>query len=221
MAYARFVPGFSRHMKRLKCGPVSSWLWVCSVDHCTEYLTDGFLDEQAVPGLCPAINGANLKRCVDNLVALGSWEKVPGGFMVRNYLKHNLSKTQVEAERESSRHRYLNHKGRDHARIHAVTTPETTGVTTPLATPLDPHLTPVSQPLSRLVHADGSQSGSQASSKPTTSKGPVALATEPNGRPADRPTPTEAEMAEHHARQDKARSMLRTIPADPPKETTP
>src|SRR5262245_46309499 len=106
MSYCRFVPGFSRHPKRLKSGPISSWLWVCSVDYCLEHLTDGFLDEVAVPALCANITGSALSRAVKNLVAVGSWEPVQGGYIVHDYLRHNPSKKEVEAEREASRQRY-------------------------------------------------------------------------------------------------------------------
>lgn len=106
MSYCRFVPGFTRHPKRLKCGPISSWLWVCSVDYCMEHLTDGFLDDAVVPSLCSSVVGSALQRAVNNLVAVGSWERVPGGYHVHDYLQHNLSKAQVEADREAGRQRY-------------------------------------------------------------------------------------------------------------------
>src|SRR5262245_34184397 len=70
MSFLRFVPGFSRHPKRIKCGPISSWLWVCSADYCMTHLTDGFIDAAMVPTLCPTIVGSALKRAVDNLLAV-------------------------------------------------------------------------------------------------------------------------------------------------------
>lgn len=119
MSYVRFVPGFSRHPKRMKCGPVSSWLWACSVDYCMEHLTDGFLMSEAVPTLCSHITGPALKRAVDNLIKVGSWEPVPGGYQVHDYLRHNQSKAQVEADREAGRKRYQSYV--DKLRANAVT----------------------------------------------------------------------------------------------------
>jgi len=109
VSYVRFVPGFSRHPKRLKCGPISSWLWACSVDYCMEHLTDGFLMAEAIPTLCSNITGAALKRAVDILISVESWTPVEGGYLVHDYLKHNQSKAQVEADREAARQRYQNY----------------------------------------------------------------------------------------------------------------
>ena len=129
MSYVRFVPGFSRHPKRLKSGPVSSWLWVCSVDYCLVHLTDGFLDEAAVPTLCSNITPTALNRAVENLISVGSWERVPGGFKVHDYLRHNASKEQVEAERAASRKRYETWQGK--RRSNDVTTPLANAEKTP------------------------------------------------------------------------------------------
>ena len=112
MSWVRFVPGFTRHPKRLKSGPISSWLWACSVDHCMMYLTDGFLDDMAISGLCPTVVGVALKRAVENLVACGSWERVQGGYRVHGYLEHNLSRAQIEADRTTARERYQLWKSR-------------------------------------------------------------------------------------------------------------
>lgn len=108
MPWSRFEPGFTRHPKRLKCGPLASWLWTCSVDHCTEYRTDGFLDRASVPGLVPGLSSAVLKKCVQSLVDVHSWEwdASRGGYLVHGYLEHNLTAQQVESDRESSRRRY-------------------------------------------------------------------------------------------------------------------
>jgi hypothetical protein len=120
-----------------------------------EFLTDGFLDEASVSGLCPAIVGSALKRAIENLLAVGSWERVPGGYTVHGYLEHNLSKVQVESDRVASRERYRTWKSRqlrsqqrpDNAVANAVDNgvapPLSTSVHTPAppnaaATPLGP-----------------------------------------------------------------------------------
>lgn len=148
MSWARFVPGFSRHPKRVKCGPVASWLWVCSVDHCHEYLTDGFLDAAAVPTLCPAIRGKALTQAVATLIGVGSWEPYGGGYIVHGYLEHNPSRAQVEAERQASRRRYERWRGQrpDDAESNGVRN----ATTTPLPTALQrkSNATSVSQSVS-------------------------------------------------------------------------
>jgi len=186
MAYVRFVAGFSRHPKRIKSGPVSSWLWACSVDYCTEFLTDGFIETEAVKTLSAAIVGSALKRAIDNLVAVGSWEVVPGGYKVHDYLKHNLSKAQSEADQEAGRQRYLRWKQR----------PESNAVTTPLDTP-PPNAVGQSSP-QRVSNTTHSQSVSQSDVKPTTPKGPVALATGSNGSEAEHEAKKAAALALIH-----------------------
>lgn len=106
MAWSRFEPGFSRHPKRIKVGPLASWLWVCSVDHCTEFRTNGFLDLAAIPSLSAEIRGATLRKCIDALMEVRSWIEAPGGYIVHGYLDHNPSSDQVEADRKAARERY-------------------------------------------------------------------------------------------------------------------
>ena len=106
MAWSRLEPGFSRHVKRLKSGPVASWLWVCSIDYCTEFLTDGFLDEAVIPTLCPRMKLSEVRKAIDTLLAVKSWERAAGGYMVHGYLEHNPRAEQVEADRRAARKRY-------------------------------------------------------------------------------------------------------------------
>jgi hypothetical protein len=89
-------------------------------------LTDGFLMVEAVPTLCSNIMGSALKRAVDNLVSVGSWERVEGGYIVHDYLRHNMSKKQVEADQEAGRQRYRNWlaKQRSNGVGNALATPE-------------------------------------------------------------------------------------------------
>lgn len=176
MAYIRFNPGFSRHPKRIKSGPVSSWLWACSVDYCGEFLTDGFIEDGAVPGLVPSLVGGALKRCIANLLAVGSWERVNGGYQVHDYLKYNLSKAQVQADQQAGRKRYdrwLTQRRHDESASNAVDHLPTNAVSdtpTPLPTPLPTRLQRCSQ-----------SSQSSQTTEATTSKGTVALATGSNG----------------------------------------
>lgn len=112
MAWSRFEPGFSRHPKRLKSGPAASWLWACSVDHCTEFRTDGFIDEAAVAALCPAMKPAERTRAIQALLGVQSWTQAKGGYHVHGYLEHNPSAEEVEADRRAGRRRYEDWKSR-------------------------------------------------------------------------------------------------------------
>lgn len=108
MPWSRFEPGFSTHPKRLKCGPVASWLWTCSVDFCTAHHTDGILDEFAVKFLLQQFDIEDHAHLVDVLVATNSWERLDNGvsFRVHDYLDHNISAEQARRQAESSKNRY-------------------------------------------------------------------------------------------------------------------
>lgn len=110
MAWLRLDPGFSRHVKRLRSSPAASWLWICSMDYCATYLTDGFVPDAAVPTLA-AIPLRRLQACVDQLLSVSSWELVEGGYFVHDYLEYNPSSMQVKSERESARVRSRKARG--------------------------------------------------------------------------------------------------------------
>lgn len=105
MAYVRFEPGFSRHPKRLKEGPVAAWLWACSVDYCVEHLTDGFLIAEAVPSLVPGLSKRERERCVSALLDTKAWELSPGGYQVHDFGHHQVSATEVRADRDAGKRR--------------------------------------------------------------------------------------------------------------------
>jgi len=106
MAWSRLEPGCTQHVKRVKSGPIPSWVWICCIDYSTVHLTDGFVDSAALPGLCPALRPAQLKRAIQTLVEVGSLERVAGGVKVHGYLDHNSSRAEVETDRQAARRRF-------------------------------------------------------------------------------------------------------------------
>lgn len=112
MAWSRFEPGFSRHVKRIKSGPVASWLWTCSVDFCTEFRTNGFLDDAVLAVICPSLSRKQLRKATEALLAVNSWERTEGGFMVHGYLEYNQSQEQIDADRSAGRERYQRWKNK-------------------------------------------------------------------------------------------------------------
>jgi hypothetical protein len=179
MAFVRFVPGFTRHPKRIKSGPISSWLWACSVDYCNMFSTDGYLEASAVPSLCASITGSALKRCVDNLVAVGSWVPVPGGYHVHDFLKHNLSKKQSETDQEQARQRYLRHRQKTMRRlgVKAVDNAEDNGNPNAVSD-ASPNAVSNALPPRQSNSEVTLPAVSQSDIKATTSKGTVAPATD-------------------------------------------
>jgi hypothetical protein len=79
-----------------------------------EHLTDGFIDAAVVPYLCASITGSALQRAVNNLLFVGSWEQVDGGYRVHDLLQFNPSKAEVEADRAAGKRRYQQWKKRHH-----------------------------------------------------------------------------------------------------------
>jgi hypothetical protein len=191
MAWSRFEPGFSRHPKRIKAGPVASWLWIASVDHCTEFRTDGFLDDAAVATLCPTLKPAELKRQVEALVAVRSWERVEDGYLVHGYLEHNQSARQVEADRQASKDRYR--KWRDQRSDNAVGNAAANGVAAPLQTDLS-----VSQSVShRFLEPPevSTRSKPRATSRAQSGASGIAIASRSTIEPAQEPREaTDAEL---------------------------
>jgi len=209
MSWVRFVPGFSHHPKRLKAGPISSWFWVCSVDFCMEHLTDGFIDDAAVPTLCPIVVGNARKRAIENLVAVGSWERVEGGYLVHDYLRHNLSKAQVEADQEAARQRHRRwQQGRGSSQPNAVDNAVAEAHTTPLETP------PQRRDQRRSNTARSQAVRLSGVTTPTSKPGPMSLDQSNNGHdPSDCRTALEVAQAVEagHITQAQGSARLREL----------
>lgn len=105
-------------------GPMGFALHVAGIVYCGRNLTDGFVpygvatrllsnewvdgDEKvwtvgASTGMF-GIDGAELtEHIIERVVRTGLWERVPGGYLIHDYLEYNPSREQVEAEREAVR----------------------------------------------------------------------------------------------------------------------
>jgi hypothetical protein len=105
MAWVRFDPGFTRHKKRLKAGPIANWLWVASTDYCVEHLTDGILPREVVPTLIPGIPARQLRDAISTLLDQRSWEDHPDGYLVHDFLDYQESSSEVRRQRAAGRER--------------------------------------------------------------------------------------------------------------------
>lgn len=213
MAWSRFEPGFSRHPKRMKAGPVASWLWVASVDHCTEFRTNGFLDKASLASLCPSLKVSELKRAEAALVEVSSWLPCEGGYLVHGYLEHNLSAEQLEADRAASKERYRKWSGK------RAVNDEPNGIQTPLQTPPQ-HRSSNSLPQS-VSQSVSHQKPSVPRQTPVDNPPEVSLDTgsNPNGtRPETGPTPADRVLAAAmRIHPDEARSRRLEAAARAPK----
>lgn len=71
-------------------------LHVCAVTYCNRNLTDGFVSDRAVRGF--GKSGKAPKIAVQ-MVKLGKWERVEGGYQIVGFLDWNPSKVEVLARR--------------------------------------------------------------------------------------------------------------------------
>ena len=81
---------------------MQTWSWstlalqVCAVSYCNRNLTDGFVSDRAVRGF--GKSGKAPKIAVQ-MVKLGKWERIDGGYQIVGFLDWNPSKTEVLARR--------------------------------------------------------------------------------------------------------------------------
>lgn len=122
MTYIRLDDGFANHPKIARLAPPAVVLFVAGLCYCSRYLTDG-----AIPAAAARKLDYSSPRAIGELVAAGLWERRGDDFEVHDYLKHQRSKAQVEAARESGRRRWHRFASNDRA------TPQES----PLLTPLD------------------------------------------------------------------------------------
>ena len=125
MTWVRIDDSFSEHTKVASAGPLALALQVAALCYCNRQLTDGFVPRAKARTLldweCVDADGqaftialssgtdadhpfgvgldVTAQLVIDKLVAVGMWEKVPGGYSVHDYLHYNPSREQVLAER--------------------------------------------------------------------------------------------------------------------------
>lgn len=105
MAWVRFDPGFTRHKKRLKAGPIANWLWVASVDYCVEHLTDGRLPRGSCSALVAGVSRSALGRAVKRLLDVRAWERDGEDYIVHDFLEYQVSRKEVKRSREAGKER--------------------------------------------------------------------------------------------------------------------
>jgi hypothetical protein len=87
----------AHHPKFLTAGPIAAWLWICGQSYCARYLTDGAIPVSALPALASTIPHPG--KYADTLVAVGLWERTPGGFHVHDYEVYQPTGETVEQRR--------------------------------------------------------------------------------------------------------------------------
>src|SRR6266705_2800835 len=99
MAWVRLDDGYPEHPKVDRVGPLAAWLNVCAWAYCARNLTDGFVPDGRVDQLAAVQKPRHL---VELLLEGKLWERVPGGFLVHDFLDYNPSREQVLKERAAA-----------------------------------------------------------------------------------------------------------------------
>lgn len=94
MGWVRIDDQVPRNAKILRAGPAASWLWVCGIAHCQAQLTDGFIAEEVLP-LIGVVGRARAIRLAAQLVTVGLFERVDGGYRIHDYHDHNWTKEEA------------------------------------------------------------------------------------------------------------------------------
>lgn len=100
MARNRWVPwdvAYFRNPKARSLGKDGRALHLASSCWSADNLQDGFVPRQVLPLLCAEAEVP--KKTVTVMVAAGAWIEVEGGWEVHDFLEHNQSRAEVEAER--------------------------------------------------------------------------------------------------------------------------
>ncbi len=107
--------GIRNNVKLLQCNLPARWAFVCALDYCNEFRTDGLVVNEALPLILRGI--PNVENTIpDTLVRFGLWEKCPEGYRVINYLDWQPSKEQIQAALANTAARVQRHRAKKRER---------------------------------------------------------------------------------------------------------
>ncbi len=108
MVWVKLDDGFTEHPKVVQAGVPAAWLFLAGLGYCARHLTDGLIPEAEVRRLT---HSPQARRQADRLLAVGLWERAPGGYRVHDYLEYQPSAAQVKAERRAAAERKARWRG--------------------------------------------------------------------------------------------------------------
>lgn len=100
--WAKISDDFFRHPRTVAAGRDARDLFLVSLAHCNEHLTDGFVASGYLRRLAADAEIDNAQESAQRLVDVGYWEECDGGWMVHDFLDYNPSRAEVLAEREKA-----------------------------------------------------------------------------------------------------------------------
>ncbi|MGH3094586.1 MAG: hypothetical protein ACRDMV_01130 [Streptosporangiales bacterium] len=126
MSWVRIDDSFYDHPKFAMLNALGITAWLTGLAYCNRNLTNGFVPAGAARRLfdCEGLGvytgtftgeDAEPIHGVEQLVEVGLWHEVNGGYQVHDYLEYQPSREQVLAEREKTAERVRRHRGRQGA----------------------------------------------------------------------------------------------------------
>lgn len=107
MAWVRFDNGLGGHRKALELSEElylpALGLLVLAVCYCDQQRTDGYIPTKALP----RVAFGDYASAAAELVRVGFFHEVEGGYQINDYLEWQMSAAQIEARSESQRQRAL------------------------------------------------------------------------------------------------------------------
>ena len=98
MTYVKHDDGIFSHPKVLGVHPLARLLWVASICHAGQHVTDGRIARSVLP-ILSAQTSATAKHARE-LVDAGLWEEDDDGWRIARWAQHNRTAAEVEAERD-------------------------------------------------------------------------------------------------------------------------
>lgn len=99
MPYLNLDDNYADHPKVDALSDGAFRLHTAALCHCAKHLTDGFVDETKVNRLVPRFRQTYVRELLDSHPERPLWVKVPGGYLVRDYLQWNKSREWWEKKR--------------------------------------------------------------------------------------------------------------------------
>ena len=109
VTWSKLDHGFPDHPKVMALSDFSFRIHIKAMCYAGRYLTDGFIPD-GVYREWEKKRGARRIYPTDELVSAGLWDEEEGGFRIHDYLEHQSSKEEVEAEKQRNRDRVKAHR---------------------------------------------------------------------------------------------------------------
>jgi len=101
MPWVKLDDGFPFHRKSILAGKDGRALYVTALCWTSGQLTDGFIDAAAIAMLAATSDVANAEANAKQLVNVGLWEVVDGGYQIHDYHDYNPPASKVKAIRRA------------------------------------------------------------------------------------------------------------------------